>query len=166
MRNLIYIIVRGSVFLAKAGIHPKEMRSPGRGGCFKSVKYYGLIGLCFLLACTKVQPSKQAVDPLPPTGMAGAQKVAPKGAVVEKVQLAGVVLEVKTHDAFSFVRLQVRTPNQTEKWHWVALVNSNLQKGEQIQVEADVLQKNFHSKGLDKTFGEIYFGRIIAPGGV
>lgn len=109
--------------------------------------------------------ASEAPNPMPPAGLAGAQKAAPKGNVVTDMHLEGTVIDVKTHEAFTFVRIESREVDGGPNKNWVALIGAQVKVGDTVEIEADVLQRNFHARGLGKTFDEIYFGRVIEPDG-
>ncbi|MBL4817751.1 MAG: hypothetical protein JKY15_00785 [Deltaproteobacteria bacterium] len=96
--------------------------------------------LLLLLSCQKSEAPKKHV---PPTGMAGAQKL-------QKLkQHSGVVQEVIHKDQFSYVKV-----GDT----WFALVDAPVKVGQKIQIEEQAVFNDFESKTLNRKFKKIIFG--------
>lgn len=83
---------------------------------------------------------------VPPTGLAGASKVAPKKL------FQGVIDEVIKREQFVYVRLGS---------DWFALVETPLSVGQKVKIDVQVAMDNFHSKQLNRTFSKLNFGKLV-----
>jgi hypothetical protein len=82
------------------------------------------------------------------------------------VTVRGKVLEVKSVDSYTYLRLS--TPNGDL---WAAVVTAKVKKGSTVTIENGVVMSNFYSKAMKRTFPEVLFGSLAgsaaaaAPGG-
>src|SRR5664279_2749842 len=73
--------------------------------------------------------------------------------------ISGKVLEVKDVEIYTYLRLQTASGEV-----WAAVSKAPVKVGTDVMVANATLMRDFESKTLKKTFPEIYFGSIAAPG--
>jgi hypothetical protein len=69
--------------------------------------------------------------------------------------VSGKVLEVKTVDNFTYLRLQTHAGET-----WAAVIGAQVKEGDTVKIENAMLMENFESKGLKRTFNKIIFGNL------
>jgi hypothetical protein len=74
--------------------------------------------------------------------------------------ISGKVLEVKDVEVYTYLRLQTRDGEV-----WAAVAKAPVKVGADVTISDATVMRNFESKTLKKTFAQIYFGSIAAPGG-
>lgn len=118
-----------------------------------------IINLVLILLSAGCQQKYDSAT-LPPSGLAGTtvSSPAPQG-VLESKRFSGVAKEVIAEQGISYVRLEVDGSAQIK---WVALVNVNATVGQRISVDGEIEMKNFFSKGLNRRFASITFGKITS----
>jgi len=73
--------------------------------------------------------------------------------------ISGKVLEVKDVEVYTYLRLQTGNGEV-----WAAVSKAPVKVGTDVTVDNATVMHDFESKTLKKTFPEIYFGSIAAPG--
>ena len=73
--------------------------------------------------------------------------------------LTGKVLEVKTVDMYTYVRLQAPAGEI-----WAAVSAAPIKVGSEITIVNPMMMNNFESKALKRTFERIVFGNVGTPG--
>lgn len=73
--------------------------------------------------------------------------------------LTGKVLEVKTVDMYTYVRLQGSAGEV-----WAAVTAAPIKVGSEITIVNPMMMHNFESKALKRTFDRIVFGNVGTPG--
>ncbi len=105
-----------------------------------------ILSLCIMLAFMAVQaqafpgataPSQQPAQAAPAAGFT-------KGTVVETMDAGG----------YTYVQLE----NDGQK-HWVAIPESQVKVGDEVELVAGMEMRNFKSKSLDRTFDTIIFSQ-------
>lgn len=89
-----------------------------------------------------------------------ADKVVPKKHTSKFVQ-RGSVMETITKGNYTYAKVKNKN-----KELWLATSKSKLHEGDQVEFLKGKVMKDFHSKGLDKTFKEIYFTsyvKVLSP---
>jgi hypothetical protein len=88
----------------------------------------------------------------------GDAKMATEGAALptqEDDVLGGRVREVIQVSAYTYLRLE-----KGEQEIWAAVAKTDVSEGSEVRLASAQLMKNFHSKELDRTFDQIYFGAL------
>jgi hypothetical protein len=125
-----------------------------------------LIGAAFGRWTTTLQPppTVAAVPEARPAATGGFLQKRPAAtegvAESQQTTVRGVVREVIQVPNYTYLRLT--TAEKTEAWVAVES-NASLAVDAPVVVSSATLMQNFASKTLNRTFAEIYFGRISAP---
>jgi len=99
-------------------------------------------------------PPPVALSAEPPPPMA--PPAAPEASATE---LSGSVLE--TIDVSRYTYLRIKTEGGEI---WAAVPRAKVAQGDAVRVVNAMLMTGFHSQSLDRTFPEIYFGRLAGDG--
>jgi len=83
-----------------------------------------------------------------------AQAAAPPPAA----SLSGEVLEARTVDSYTYLRLKTASGEV-----WAAVPTTTVGKGAQVRISRPMVMENFESKSLKKTFDKITFGTLEDP---
>jgi hypothetical protein len=73
--------------------------------------------------------------------------------------LSGEVLEVKSVDAYTYLR--IATPDGEI---WAAVDKAEVKQGMRVTIANEMVMTNFHSRALDVTFDRIVFGMLSGNG--
>lgn len=84
--------------------------------------------------------------------------MAQAGAAPAPASLSGEVLEVRSVESYTYLRL--KTANGEI---WAAVPTAMVSKGAQVTVARPMTMQNFESKALKKTFDKIVFGQLVDP---
>ena len=77
------------------------------------------------------------------------------GANAPGATITGEVLEVKSVDAYSYLRLRT-----ADGEIWAAVNRADVKQGERVTVSNEMVMTNFHSRALNVTFERIVFGSL------
>ena len=113
--------------------------------------------------CTKEPASSKPTAPLasPPSAPAPTQPTAGgMGTAPEGGQLVGKLLERIDAATYSYLRIATATGEV-----WAAVPETTLAVGADVVVTDIMLNQNFESKTLKRSFPEIYFGNLAGAGG-
>ena len=108
-------------------------------------KFSKLVILCLALAMFAV-PVQAYPGGAAPSGTDGANASAPDPANV------GTVVETMNSGGYTYALLE----NNGQR-NWVAMAQTELKVGEQVELKQGTFMKNFSSKSLNRTFERIYF---------
>ena len=111
--------------------------------------------------CKKEPASSKPTGPAasPPTSPAPTQPTAGGGMAPEGGQLTGKLLERIDAATYSYLRIATATGEV-----WAAVPQTTLAVGTDVVVTDIMLNQNFESKTLKRTFPEIYFGNLAGAG--
>ena len=137
----------------------------------------------FFLGC----PTQQQKPEVPPSGLAGVGKTQPEpksnlpsghpplSGTQQKVArpqttlnhgnppnapkavsqlIQGTVLEVFTASNYTYLKVT----DKADKMHWAAVLNLDVKKGDNVEINQQMVMDNFQSKTLNRTFDKIIFG--------
>lgn len=114
-------------------------------------------------ASSAVRPASDAVAALPETEAPAGVQQAPLPPAARAANLSGTIAESFSSGGYTYMRL--KTPAGEE---WVAVRQTEVKKGQQVGVAAQMTMEKFHSSSLNRTFDRIVFGELAggAPGAV
>lgn len=107
--------------------------------------------VCAVLACSKA--------PAPTASAAGPTARAQPGAPVGQGSISGTVAETMDAAGYSYVRLSTASGDV-----WAAIPEATLQRGQAATIAPQMVNENFHSKTLNRTFDRLIFGTLINGG--
>jgi len=116
----------------------------------------GVLGLSFfgILGC-----SSQPTAVVPPAGLAGSNVLTTEPSVVPAKILHGKVQEVVAEKGVTYLLFALEGSEQKV---WVALVGAQVKVGDKLSINAEIEMRDFFSKGLNRKFNSIIFGKIAA----
>ena len=81
---------------------------------------------------------------------------------LQPAAVSGKVMQTLDASRYTYIRLEDEAGNET----WAAVPQTQLEIGEQIELEGGIVMRNFNSKTLDRTFDSVIFatGVIRAAG--
>lgn len=108
-------------------------------------------------ACEKASAPAPTAQPAPaglPAGGGGPSPTAPRPG-----DISGTVLETMDSGGYTYLRLKT---SQGEAW--AAVAQTKVAVGDKVVITGAALMTNFNSPTLNRTFEQIYFGSLGAPG--
>jgi DNA/RNA endonuclease YhcR with UshA esterase domain len=123
------------------------------------VCFTGLAIISGLIACGN---GSSKTEQAPPTDQLSRTSSSQAPDALQPAAVSGKVMQTLDASRYTYIRLDDGTGNET----WAAVPQTQLEIGEQIELEGGVVMRNFNSKTLNRTFDSVIFatGVIRAAG--
>lgn len=119
----------------------------------------GLIVALIFLGCSDQSETKASAnksDSGKTGSMQAPSSAREKGASADKGTVEGEVLETFDSGGYTYLKLDTGAGEK-----WAATAQTDVQKGEDVELKSGPVMQDFHSKTLDRTFPEIIFSSGI-----